>query len=482
MKNSLSAQTLIVTFGKSSEKIVLLLLSIILSRYLSVSDYGAYKQTLLVFSTLVVIFTIGIPNSISYFIPQLSEKKQKTLILQTYFILTILGFIVSLLMFFGADLIAKSFHNEKLALFLKWLSLYPLFFLPTQSYTNLFISLERAKLTGLLSLSFGVIKFILVLSVILLGLPIQYIFISLVLFSILQFIIVLAIVFNLFRHIKTCWDILLLKEQLFFSFPIGISCMIGIIIKKMDQIMISTFFTPKEYAIYVNGAIEIPFIMIVSASAMAVLMPFLVKSYKSGDIDSFVSKWSNSVLKVSIIVFPITIFFMFFAQEVMVSLFSKKYFDSYYVFRIYLIAQIVRITVYGNIFLVIGKSKLIFKYTLIALFLNLVLNFTFIHIFGFIGPAIATVFSIIVLAFMQLKKISSIIKVKLSDLWHWRKLLLLLISVIIIAAISSLSKILNFNDIITLIIGSITFSMLYYYLINVLFIDVLPQNLRWRKL
>jgi len=482
MKNSLSTQTIIVTFGKSSEKIVLLLLSIILSRYLSVSDYGAYKQTLLVFSTLVVIFSIGIPNSISYFVPQLSISKQKTLILQTYILLTILGLIVSLLMFFGADLFATSFHNEKLTLFLKWLSLYPLFFLPTQSYTNLFISLERAKLTGLLSLSFGIIKFILVLSVVLVDLPIQYIFMSLVLFSIVQFIIVLAIVFNLFRHIRTCWDILLLKEQLFFTLPIGVSAMIGIIIRKMDQIMISTFFTPKQYAVYVNGAIEIPFIMIISTSAMAVLMPFLVKSYKIGDINSFVNKWSNSVFKVSLIVFPITIFFMFFAQETMVVLFSKKYIASSYVFRIYLISQIVRITVYGNIFLVIGKSKLIFKFTLIALILNLVMNFMFIHIFGFIGPAIATVFSIIILAFMQLKKISSIIKMKLSDLWPWRKLLLLLISVIIIASISSLFILLDFNNIITLILGGITFSMLYYCLLNALFSDVLSQKFRLRKL
>lgn len=482
MKNSLSTQTIIVTFGKSSEKIVLLLLSIILSRYLSVSDYGAYKQTLLVFSTLVVIFTIGIPNSISYFVPQLSENKQKTLILQTYILLTILGLTVSLLMFFGANLIANSFHNEKLSIFLKWLSLYPIFFLPSQSYTNLFISLGRAKLTGLLSLGFGIIKFIFVLSVVLLGISIQYIFMSLVIFSIIQFIIVLAIVFNLFRHIKICWDILLLKEQLFFTLPIGVSAMIGIIIKKMDQIMISTFFNPKQYAIYVNGAIEIPFLMVISVSAMAVLMPFLVKSYKNGNIDGFVNKWSNSVFKVSLIVFPITIFFMFFAQEAMVVLFSKKYFDSSYVFRIYLIAQIVRITVYGNIFLVLGKSKMIFKFTLIALILNLIMNFMFIHFFGFIGPAIATVFSIIILAFMQLKKISSIIKMKLSDLWPWRKLLLLLISVIIIASISSLIILLDLNNIITLILGSIVFSTLYYFLINVLFSNELPQKFRLRKL
>ena len=140
--------------------------------------------------------------------------------------------------------------------------------------------------------------------------------------------------------------------------------MVGILIKKMDQIMISTFFSPEQYAIYVNGAFEIPFLMVVPISAMAVLMPYLVKCYKNNNKDDFVKKWGNSVFKVSLIVFPVTMFFIFFAQESMVVLFSKKYFASSYVLRIYLLSQIVRITIFGNIFLILGKTKLVLKYSI----------------------------------------------------------------------------------------------------------------------
>ncbi len=481
MRNSHTFQTLIITLGKSSEKIILLLLSVILSRYLSVIDYGIYKQTLLVYSTLIVIFTIGIPSSISYFIPQFHKEEQKTLMIQTYVFLTILGILLSILIYLSADIIALIFHSKRLSQFLKWFALYPIFFLPTQSYTNFLISIERAKLTGILSLSFGLTKLIMVLCIILLGLSIQYIFISLVLFSTLQFIIILGLVLKIYRKVKLLWNMQLLKKQLYFALPIGLSAMVGILIKKMDQIMISTFFSPEQYAIYVNGAFEIPFLMVVPISAMAVLMPYLVKCYKNNNKDDFVKKWGNSVFKVSLIVFPVTMFFIFFAQESMVVLFSKKYFASSYVLRIYLLSQIVRITIFGNIFLILGKTKLVLKYSIIALLLNIVLNFMFINLLGFIGPAIATVISIIILAFMQLRRISSIIEIKLTELWPWKKLLLLLSFVLIMAIISSTIKILDLSDIITLILGSIIFILLYYCMINAFFSNVLPQKYRWRR-
>ncbi|MCK4956925.1 MAG: oligosaccharide flippase family protein, partial [Candidatus Cloacimonetes bacterium] len=422
MNHSLSMQTLFVVIGKSSEKIILLLIAIILARYLTMQEFGNYRQVMLVFSTLVVIFTLGIPNSINYFVPLFTHNRQKTMIIQTFIVLSALGIVMSTIMFIFSRQFAILFRNEQLELYLKIFSIASLFYLPSQSYANVFISIKKVNIVGILGFGLGLIKLIFILISIYLKLNLDNILKVLILFSIVQFLVYFIIILKLFKDVRFKIDLAMLKEQILFTLPLGLAAMIGILIRKMDQIMISTFFTPKEYAIYSNGAFEIPFLMILSTSAMAVLMPLLVNLYKENKVNEFVDKWNKSIIKVSLIIFPITIFFIFYAKEAMIIIFSLKYSESSQVFSIYLISQLIKITVFGNVLLILGKSKLIIRYSVITLFLNFILNYLFINIFGFIGPAIATVVSIGVIALLQLIKIGDILKIKIKYLWQWKKL------------------------------------------------------------
>ena len=44
--------------------------SIILSRYFDKTDYGTYKQVIYVYHTLLIVFTLGLPKTYSYFLPR----------------------------------------------------------------------------------------------------------------------------------------------------------------------------------------------------------------------------------------------------------------------------------------------------------------------------------------------------------------------------------------------------------------------------
>lgn len=44
--------------------------SMVLSRYFNKSDYGTYKQVLYVYSTLLLVFTLGLPKTYAYFLSQ----------------------------------------------------------------------------------------------------------------------------------------------------------------------------------------------------------------------------------------------------------------------------------------------------------------------------------------------------------------------------------------------------------------------------
>jgi len=302
-------------------------------------------------------------------------------------------------------------------------------------------------------------------------------------------LLIFFLIFKNFCGIKLKLSFENLIEQIKFAAPIGFSSILGIIIIKVDQIMISSFFSVEEYATYSIGTLEIPFINILTVAAMAVLTPFLVQQYRNKRIDLFINKWNNSILKIGYIIFPVSIFFMFFSRETIILLYSGKYAASAIIFKIYLFRLFVKITFFGHILLALGKSKIIFIFTLIALIVNISLNFLFIKVFGFTGPAIATVIATFLISLLQLNKISKIIKIKFSQIWPWSKLFLILLISIMCGYISSLFKLLEINEIILLISGGILFLSLYLlttqyllkkYILLPIRIESLLQRLRGR--
>jgi O-antigen/teichoic acid export membrane protein len=480
--NSYSFKTLIITLGRSIERIVLLFMSIILSRYLSQDDFGTYRQVFLITGLIMTIFTFGIPHSINYFIPQFNKERQKSFIAQTIIFQIFLGFFSAIILWFGADFIANLFDNPNLMKFLKFFALYPIFSLPAMSYSNIFICINKAKLSGILSPTFGLIKFFLIFLTVLLNLSIESIFIVIILFTIIQLLLILFIIFKVFYGIKFKLSFDDFIVQIKFAMPIGVSSILGIVIVKVDQIMISSYFSVEEYAIYSIGTLEIPFINILTAAAMAILTPYLVQQYKNNRMDLFVKKWNSSLLKISYIVFPVSIFFIFFSQETIILLYSNKYAASASIFKIYLFRLLVKITFFGHILLALGKSKIIFTYTLVTLIVNIILNFLFIKIFGFTGPAIASVFSVFLISLLQLNKISKIIKIKFSQIWSWKKLFLILFISIICGCISSFIKLLKMNEVFSIISGGILFLSFYiittqYFLKKYLILPIKIQSL-----
>ncbi|TSA24448.1 hypothetical protein D4R71_07045 [bacterium] len=482
MQNSLTFQSGIIIIGRSIEKFIIILLYIILSRYLSKEAYGTYRQLFLLFSTFSAIFILGLPASINYFIPQFNKEKQKTILLQTMFILLFMGILMGIIFWGGSSFFSKIMRNPDLKNLLKYFSLFPVFVLPTVIYYNFFICINKAKYTSILSVILGFLKFLSVLLPILLGYPLIYIVYALIIFSIIQFFIVYVNLYKPFIKIKTVFSFILAREQLLFAFPIGISAIVAILLRKVDQFMISSYFTTDQYAIYANGAIEITFLAIITNSAVAVLMPYLVRTYKNNKVNDFICKWKNSIIKTALIIFPVSIFLIFFSREVIIIFFSKKYEGSIIIFQIYLLIEVIRITNFGYVLLAMGKPKFMLKYNCIALVVNLVLNLLLIRLLGIIGPAISTVVSIYILYFLELKKIGGILKVKLINIMEWKKIGCLLIAIIFLSVISRILTFFIINIYTSLLFGCIIFSVSYLLLINKYFKEYIPNiNLFMKK-
>ena len=212
--------------------------------------------------------------------------------------------------------------------------------------------------------------------------------------SFLSLVVGWVLVFYTSRGIQMQAPSVPLREQVKFSLPLGASRIAGTANIQMDKFVVMLFFA-SEFAIYERGATELPLAAMICGATMQALMPSLVQAEARGDRKSFVALWHASIEKISLVVLPLFFFCFVFAEELYVLSFGADFLPSSQLFRIYLLLLLLRVTNYGMLMQALGRTRVPLNAAIIALVLNLILNFAFVHLLGFPGPAIATVAALV---------------------------------------------------------------------------------------
>ena len=91
MATNNTRQAIWISLGSLASTLIAVISPMILSRYLTKGDYGTYKQVMYIYTSLLLIFTLGLPKSYSYFIPKVDISEAKDLINKIARIFYIMG-------------------------------------------------------------------------------------------------------------------------------------------------------------------------------------------------------------------------------------------------------------------------------------------------------------------------------------------------------------------------------------------------------
>ena len=105
--------------------------TMVLTRYMDKFNYGTYKQIFYVYTTLLSVFTLGLPKSYGYFLSRISKEEGKDFVNVMTKILVLSGLVFSILLFFCSPIIANILKNEELKTALRIFSPVPVFLMPT---------------------------------------------------------------------------------------------------------------------------------------------------------------------------------------------------------------------------------------------------------------------------------------------------------------------------------------------------------------
>lgn len=359
--------------------------SIILSRYFDKTDYGTYKQVIYVYHTLLIVFTLGLPKTYSYFLPRTNDCYVKSLVKKITTVFYILGALFSFSLFFFSPQLAKILNNPDLELALKVFSPVPFILLPTMGIEGIFATYNKNKYMALYNVvSKSFILICICCSVIVLEGNYLTAIVGFTIASLISLLFANYLKHRCLRDKGSAPTLVSFKEIIKFSIPLLRASIWGLLLGNCTSYFISRYFGTKVFAEFSNGALELPFVGMIVNACSTVLLPFFSpKNYESVNAkDEILIVWKNAFEKTIKLTYPLVMFFCFYSYDVMEFLYGAQYHISGLYFRIMLISSFFTVIAYAPILIAIGATSFFSRVHFVGACCVIVLQYTSILLFN----------------------------------------------------------------------------------------------------
>ena len=410
-----------------------ILSTMIMSHALSLELYGTYSQTNLIVTTATNLTALGLVDAVNYFYNRSCDEQ-----IQKVYINTIMGFqaitgiIASILIVVLSNNLVNYFRNPMLSSFFWLIAFRPLFSNLNVSLQYLQVSIGKAKSVAIRNAGFALLR-VSVYAIAALVLK----DITVILIALLAFEVTITGFFGWTFVKEKFWiepyriDWSKTKEILEYSIPMGIYVLTNSLCRDIDKMLIGGWHSTDQYAVYENCATLLPF-DIISASFLTVLIPILTRYLGEKDYIHGRILFKNYLKIGYYTAFTFTVACMILSKEMVLFLYGEKYTSGQPVFLLYTIVDMVKFANMSIVLSASGQTKTLMICSVMSLAVNAGCNILFHHIFGFVGPAIATVFVTVILTAVLADMSARSLETQVWKLIDWGEFLGFVIELILL--------------------------------------------------
>jgi len=388
---------IMITSGKVVVMLIGFFFSILLTRLLQPYYFGLFSFCLVIVGFSAFI-DFGLSSTLIRFVAYYSAKRKyrevKTitwLIFKYKFIITLLSGLLVLI--FSQQIATFIFNKPEVGTIVFFSG----FILILQSiflfFNSLFSGLKDFKTATIMLILEKIFIFIFVISLIVLGLNIIGALSGLILTYLLLIPVSIFILYRKHKFIIKEPSIEINKKSLFsFSFWVGMGVMATIVFGLTDQIMISMFMSIEDIGFYRIGLTWMMMIASFLPITIDVLYPYF--SGASG-ITQLNKMFFDSLRYISMIIFPLAFLLSAFSEPIITIFYTGTFSPAIPVLRILALVAIPLIiaTNLKGYFIAMDKPDIRAKVTLFVLFINILLMYTFIRLWGIVGAAMGLLIS-----------------------------------------------------------------------------------------
>lgn len=403
-----SEQASVLVLGKILATLSEAIVPLVIVRLLGKTDVGILSGLLLIYSTVALILTAGLPETLTFYLPARPSVERKAIARRVCLALLVMGLVagavlvsLSLAARYSPSLAHGMVSNDSspsaleslkyLALF----ALYPLADLPGRMLPNLLIVEQRPKAAAGVGIVKAVGSAAAALVPVALGAPLWLVVLSIAAFGMLFGGVLLYYLEALYPGVPAAESPVGMKKLLRFGLPLGLTDIVSMLNNQLDRYLIAFFFPLAALAEYQAGAWQIPVVTTIPYTIGAVYAPRFVELFRLERNREAIEIWRQSALKTALLIIPITMVFVVAAEEAMELLFTASYLRAAPIFRWYCVLTLGRTAAFGSIIVAAGTPRFVFQAAVFSLFSNAVLCWALVQLVGFNGPAMGTALAFI---------------------------------------------------------------------------------------
>ena len=410
--------------GQMLSMIIGFIVPLLLVRLLSKSDYGLYAQFNTILSFCTVLFSFGLSSELYYSYPTANNEKKRILIFQSLMMLFIFGLFAVIILnipIIKNYIVDDDFLNQSYIYLVAVIGIS----VPEVLMTTLYVLNHDNSTSATFLPLMMIIRVGLILLFYKINPTIDSVFFAILLSSLIKFIYVIIYAGKLIKKNAPgkLTDVAILKDQIKYTIPFGLSNSLRVFVQQIDRLILISFVSSAEYAIYSIAFYGVPGLNQVYQSISQVYIPRMSTAWHNNNIDNLVALYRSMVSKTLSYTIPIILIILLYADPIIPYVFSDKYLDSIPYFRIYLLTFIVSSIGCGNILRATGKTKQSLNAYIITSVLILPLTYILIKHANLKGAIIAAIigaiFPKILLSFYDARAI----KKNILSLFPWRNII-----------------------------------------------------------
>jgi len=393
---------------------------VFLSRWLTIQDYGTYKQIILLWMIFLQIQNLGMDLGLFYFV-KLNQKHGPLYSLNVTIFNLMSTYITVLLLHHYGHVMADFMHNPGLVAYLSEFSWLLLFSIPAQHFEHYLMSLGMIKWTVITESIHEFLKAIAIIFGFYYFKSLQMVLQMLVIIYFVRLTSLVA--FNIFlvrsNRLSLLSQLTYFKQQFNYGLPLGISRFIATFVY-FDKIVVSALFSVTKFTIYSVGCFEIPFVSTILHTVWDVGALEMVVACKNKNKDELITLWHDTMRKISILTIPTFVFCLFFAREIIVTIFSTQYEGSVPYFRLFIFTFLINAFDCELLFRIFRENSRYLKIQIFNLVVTLSMMISLGLMFGPLYALLGKVMANVVISYLMQRNAAKLLNLKLVNVLPYK--------------------------------------------------------------
>jgi O-antigen/teichoic acid export membrane protein len=423
-QRSALADSAVLAGGRIVASAATAVIPIAIVRLLDQAEVGHYKQLFLISSTLVALLGLGIPASLSFFIPRHPGMAGR-LLGQSTLILVVAGAVGGIAIVAARPLLERHFELTSLRAIV-YVAAFTAVSVPVSLFPVAATADGRVGTASLAIAGFDMLRAAaMVVAALLVGRSDAVVAAAAVI-ALLQAAVYVA---YLARRVPDDADArgpafpVVARAQLAYALTYYGATVASVLRDQAHSYYVAASVAPDRFAIYAVGLAPVPLVSAIAQSLTDILIVRGSALHRERAFDALLEVWHRSLLNLAIIVVPIVAAVEVFAPELFGTLFGAPYLASVPVFRVWILLLLFQIPLLHGILRTLSLTRSATSAEVASLIVGLVTLPLFVRLWGPLGAVLSLAAGAIAFQVLGMRAVRSSFAAAAAYAFPWPALL-----------------------------------------------------------